>query len=254
VIVVADEDDCSANKALFGISASLGPLSSFRCTEQGVVCDGPDDLRTAGPRSNCRPRPATTVVPDVSTMINQVRKLKDAPDLMMHFAVVAGPSTPFAIGSEPDNVTPKLEASCAYQGPAGIQHADPAVRLHAAANLFAHHFEATICQNDLTQVMAGIGKSIVTSMRGDPCFDHTLASPASCDVQDIAPNGTTMSLQQCNDTSSNLPCWRIETNPTQCTAPRPGMLIAFSRGGTAVEPGTQTKVSCALLDDNGVAK
>ncbi len=60
VIILADEDDCTAkapgavfNPADTAVSSPLGPVTSFRCFEFGVTCN-PSLARTQpGPRSNC---------------------------------------------------------------------------------------------------------------------------------------------------------------------------------------------------------
>jgi len=55
IVFVSDEDDCSAaNPALYDKEqAGIGPLDSFRCIAQGLVCNEP--LREVGVKHNCAP-------------------------------------------------------------------------------------------------------------------------------------------------------------------------------------------------------
>ena len=62
VVVVTDEDDCSApsDTELFDpsqhmLESPLGPITSYRCFEFGVLCQGVGPGRVPGPREDCVP-------------------------------------------------------------------------------------------------------------------------------------------------------------------------------------------------------
>lgn len=80
VIIVSDEDDCSAlDPGLFDPNEFLlGPVDSFRCFEQGVTCDS-NDLRELGPKDNCRPMESSPYLYDVGEYIDFLNDLKGSP-------------------------------------------------------------------------------------------------------------------------------------------------------------------------------
>lgn len=65
VIFIADEDDCSLErKALFEGSTD-GTEVNFRCTREGIECDGDPNLDVPGVRTNCRSRKSSAYLADV---------------------------------------------------------------------------------------------------------------------------------------------------------------------------------------------
>jgi hypothetical protein len=125
VVFVGDEDDCSAAKPqLFdpahqALTDPLGPLTSFRCTEFGLVCDEP--LRQPGVKHNCRP--GQDWLYPVDRYIQFFRALRP-PGRVILAALVAPPS-PIVVALEGAN--PVLKASC--QSSNGV--ALPALRIQA---------------------------------------------------------------------------------------------------------------------------
>ncbi len=70
IVVASGADDCSASSGnLFNpnASATLGPLSPFRCFEQGVICD-PDEPRQIGGKTDCTSRDPSNFVTPVSEL------------------------------------------------------------------------------------------------------------------------------------------------------------------------------------------
>jgi hypothetical protein len=242
IVVLADEDDCSTVPSFFGAAATL---TSFHCTAEGIACDDVADMRVAGERHGCHVRTNPPLMQDVAAIVADVRNLKAAPDLMTSFAIIAGPKTPFAIGLDAISQAPKLLSSCSYAGTSGPQASVPALRLSAAANAFAHHVEANLCQADLAPAMREVGRDIVSAMRGDPCFARPLQLPVHCTVTDEAADGASAEISPCNATGDNLPCWRVETNGKRCPAPSSGSLIVVARREASAARG-ETKVVCAV--------
>jgi hypothetical protein len=241
IVVFSDEDDCSTTPAFFRSSATL---TSFHCTAEGIVCDDLTDLQVPGERQSCHARKSPPSMLDVESLVADIRKLKTAPDLMTSFAVIAGPTTPFTIGTAPTTPpSPLLSPSCRYQGPTGALSSVPAIRLSAAANAFAHHVEARLCQADLAPAMLEVGRDIVNGMRGEPCFTKPLVLPIHCDVTDVTPDGSSTMVAPCNASGDNLPCWRVETNNKTCPEPTAGSLIVVARRESPLA-GTTTKAVC----------
>ncbi len=188
IVILTDEDDCSLPAdSLLGdtssgtdVGSTLGPLTSFRCTEYGVICDGfqrdpanPAALRRPGPMGgyrNCRPNDDGLGVPEprhrlrsVREMVARIQALK--PPSATIVEVIGGPAPPegafdVEVGTAGGAPVPVLALSC--QGGAGP--ANPGVRLQA----FLEAWHPTrrilpICQQSLADVLAGIARRLAGS-------------------------------------------------------------------------------------------
>ncbi len=186
IVILTDEDDCSLPAdSLLGdttgtdLDSDLGPLTSFRCTEHGVICDGfqrdpahPAAIRQPGPMGgyrNCRPNDDGVGVPDprhrlvpVRDLVARIQAIK--PPWMTKVEVIGGPAPPDAafdveqstVGGTP---APRLTASC--RGSAGVGLAEPGVRLQA----FLEAWDGTrrvipVCQPSFAEVLAGIARRL----------------------------------------------------------------------------------------------
>ena len=178
LVVMTTEDDCSAptNSTLFDptqttLYSTLGPLTSYRCFEFGVLCGGRDVGRDMGVRTDCTPGtkdpdPFHQLVP-VETFARNFKALKPSPR-MVYTAVFAGPPTPIEVGLDANNY-PDLHSSCGSTG--GIWHgyADPAIRLEA----FTRQFDAdrarfnNACTAPADESFAQIGADLATALVGD---------------------------------------------------------------------------------------
>ena len=171
VVVVSDEDDCSAvDTTLFdpsqqGLSDPLGPLTSFRCFEFGVTCQCPGkskcDRTVAGPRTNCVPSQGKYLL-GVDTFVKDLQAIHSKDKLF--FAVIGGPTDKVEVGH--DGANPSLKPSC--QSPGGF--AVPAIRLKAVVDKLspASSFDS-ICQVNLKNPMANLAKKIVETALLNPC-------------------------------------------------------------------------------------
>ena len=122
VVILSDEDDCSAaDPGVFDTSqdsldAPLGPFSSFRCAEFGVVCCSastgdcvPDILpRTDGDYTVCAPR-TDSYLEDPATYAAFLTGLK--PDGRLALITITGPAMPFTVSSDFSGL-PELRPSC----------------------------------------------------------------------------------------------------------------------------------------------
>jgi hypothetical protein len=150
IVFLTDEDDCSARQALFNPDPStvLGPLTSFRCFDQGVSCNV--NGRTAGPRSGCVPA-TNQYFSSVQGYVSFFRSLKPGGKVIM--AAIAGPTSPVSVVNDAENGV-ALGPSC--RGGAGVD-AVPAIRLKAVVDAFPSHF-ASICQKDFGASLSAIGQ------------------------------------------------------------------------------------------------
>ncbi|HEX4420067.1 MAG TPA: vWA domain-containing protein [Kofleriaceae bacterium] len=200
VVIVGDEDDCSARDPALMAETSdvLGPLASFRCFAQGVVCDG-DAPGTPGDKHNCKPRDASAYVEPVQPFVDALLAAKPDPRQIMVAAVVGNPApVQVELASDPPGTppSPTLAPSCTYPAASGPATADPAVRIAALLDGFAGRSQLTsICSPELSGPLDAIGAT-AKQLMGDPCIDtRNLAdtSPApgiqpACEVtQDNQP-------------------------------------------------------------------
>jgi len=232
VVFLTPEDDCSfARGALLDpLDGSLGPLSSFRCTEQGVICDG-DDPRRPGVRTNCRPREGSPLMVDVSEYRTFLEKLKPNPrDVVV--SAVAGARDPFEVQ---DLGTPSLRPSC--QGAFGW--ARPAVRIGALVDGFGGALIDGCTQDAAYQQIAA---PIVSRQRS--CLpDLRQADGEDCTVIEYA-GGAQAELARCAD-GGPRPCWHTLTDAAGC--PDGDHLgIAVDRGDTTAPARSRVEATCSL--------
>jgi hypothetical protein len=172
VIFITDEDDCSASTdQLFdntqtGIDSTLGPLTSFRCFEFGIVCD--INTRThEGTRHDCVPREdAAALLHPISRYRDLLYSLKDPGELSM--AMVAGTTVPSPLSGFEATVgvddmnQPSLQFSCTTSD----SGATPAIRIMSLLEQFMHpedigaYANTSICSADYTPTLAGLGDYI----------------------------------------------------------------------------------------------
>ncbi len=177
VVIITDEDDCSASsQQLFDdsqrtIDSTLGPLWSYRCFEFGITCDV--NSRQPGQRQGCVPRDEG----DPGAMLFSTDRyeqlllsVKD-PEMVV-LAAIAGPPSPSAGGVGFDALVgltdegyPDLQASCGGIG-ADEDGAVPAIRifsllqrLNSDSDLGQWAF-TSICSEDFSPALEGIGSVI----------------------------------------------------------------------------------------------
>jgi hypothetical protein len=254
VVLVSDEDDCSArDPALFGPeSPELGPLASFRCTRFGVVCD-PDDL-APGPKTGCAPRASSLLVEDVQPFADALVAAKPDPRMVTAAAIVGDPE-PFALELQapPGGGTPQLSLahSCQFQGASGGEVADPAVRLAAFVDAFPGSQLASICSADLGPAVTAASGAL-RKLLGEPCLDAPLADASpepglqpACevvDVRDSAP-GRARALPGCATGAAD--CFEIVSDEAACPSAPDHLRVRFRRA-TEVTDDTWSHVRCQL--------
>jgi hypothetical protein len=245
IIIIADEDDCSLEHStlLTSDTTQLGPLQSFRCTRYGITCDtgGTDAnaINVAGPKSACHSNESGQYLTKIADYVTFFKGLKTDPNNVI-VAGIVGPVTPFEVELRaPGGSTTKIPAlahSCTYTDSANAPEvADPAIRIKQLLDSFPNRSTfSTICQQDLSTGLVLIAQ-LLKSVLGSPCIDGKLAdvdpnTPGpqyDCSVSDVANYGAANQVETvlpaCNNattpaSSTNKPCWAIETDVANCTA------------------------------------
>lgn len=236
VVFLTNEDDCSLKTGalLEPLDATLGPLTSFRCTREGVICD-PDDPARPGRHVNCRPREDSRFVAHVGDYVDFLANLKpDRADVTV--TAVAGPTQDFIVR---DFGQPLLHPSC--QGPGGL--AVPAVRLGALASQFGGGIVDGCAQTDTYQQIA---TPIVNRQRS--CFPSlAMAEMDDCSVTEIAGDVET-DFDRCpdgdaGDVGDAGPCWYAYTDAAACPSGE-NLGIAIKRGSTVAPANARIEARC----------
>lgn len=174
VIVIADEDDCSAaqpdvlfdpDPALDSIDSELGYLHSFRCFEFGVTCDV-NDRAVSGPRYDCSLREDEDgLLHEISRYTAFLETIKDPENTVV--AAIAGPVQDAVVVQRDTQDRPEIKPSCVD---AVNEGASPGIRLEA----FVSHFNSasdltywaytSVCSSDYAAALQGIGREIGDAM------------------------------------------------------------------------------------------
>ena len=257
VIIISDEDDCSVEKvsmfdsdpALDNLTSNLGPLSSFRCFEFGVVCE-PDTPRSAGPRQNCMPRDGSEFMYDVSEYANFLKSLKDDPAQII-VAGITGDPTPVKVlrkDAMGDPIDPTLDYSCTDDI---VGDAAPGVRLQAFLDSFPNrNTRTTICNDDLSDALTVIA-DLLAKVIGNPCIEGNLVltdGQPECTVADVRylnQDGQEESIiPLCDSGMSTLPCYHFEVDAEQCAATPTQLTLVIERGPADVPSQTTVVARC----------
>ena len=250
VIILADEDDCSADDdALFrlGTDPVIGPFSDFRCFEHGVTCDPVADPRAPGVRTNCRPRPDSPYLIEVERYAEFLRGLKDDPDRLFVAAIIGDSDRVEVIA---DGTRAGLAPGCT----GGLGEAAPGIRLGGLIDAFTgHSHRETICTGDLGAALAAIGDSLVpeSACFGSAPSDRDPIEPGlqpECAIVEITDPDTAARAEhpipRCVDGGAR-PCWQIVTDP-ECTETEEHWKLDIDRGGALAPAGAYLDVQCVV--------
>jgi hypothetical protein len=218
VVFVTDEDDCSATStALFtdpyaDACSVLGPITSYRCFEHGVVCRDGKGSRAFGDRHNCEPDETSPYVESVSGFATFLKDLKRNPAQVVVAGIYGKPNHIAAIPDEriTSFTTPRLANVCGTGGKEG-SGATPAIRMNALmAEFGGRASQSSICESELAWAMHDVG--LVT--RGAATRSHCLRG-ALTDV-DAAAAGVQPScrVEAASEVATRLPS-RIGVPPCE---------------------------------------
>jgi hypothetical protein len=232
VVVISDEDDCSATSdALFGpASAALGPRSSFRCFAQGVTCD--QGGSAPGERTGCVSNESSDYLAPVAEYVQFLKDLKGPTIDDDASIVVAGihgldPTTlapgPVRVGTDPQRPNePALLPACSIDVGDGTGGAAPGVRLSQFLASFPDRSSAaTICNDSLAGALAILGELIKISLVGR-CMQGPLTDVSpdldgvqyDCAVSLVTEPGTSREVSRavppCTTADAGEMCWELE--------------------------------------------
>ncbi len=205
VVILSDEDDCSARHAtLFSPdSAALGPLQSFRCFRFGVECS-PDTVNEVGAKTACKPRQAAdAIIDDVAPYQSALLAAKgnDARKVMLGAIVAPADAVAVELRTQPGTGMPQTTVAhaCSYTNAMGEGAvADPAVRISALVDNFPGlHVRETICSPDLGDAARSIGVELERLIVGDRCLYHAVADDAECAAVDETGDEPAVPIAKC---------------------------------------------------------
>lgn len=248
VIIVSDEDDCSArNTFVFDSSGGyddlLGPLSSFRCFEHGIVCE-PDDPRTPEGKTGCRVREDSQYLASIAGYSDFLKGLKADPSLIV-VGGITGPGDNFRVtlnsGGEP-----WLDSGCENN----FSSATPAMRLAKFFSDFpARNTVASICNESLERPLSQVAHRISETANQTPCLFGEIADQDTeeaglqmdCEASMILGDEVT-ELGLCGSDSPG-PCYLLVADPDQCST-SPGTLAVRLSGAGQARAGAHLVVRC----------
>ncbi len=234
VVLVSDEDDCSVSDTnLFDPSQSelsdpLGPLTSFRCFEFGVVCDD-DDPRTPGAKQNCHSREDSAYLTPVSEYADFLKSLKADPTMVVA-AAITGTAGPVEVTTSDDG-NPTLAPSCSSM----LGQAYPAVRLQEFVESFPdRHKFSTICDSDLADPLARSAERITSTALRRPCLSGELRDvdpttdglQVDCRMTVQSADGQ-IAIPSCAEQPDASRCFTISSQPSIC-ATETGLAFAIN--------------------------
>jgi hypothetical protein len=247
VIVIADEDDCSAEMtSFFGPeSPALGPLDSFRCFEKAVRCNEGSDvqLRDVGVKTGCQLDPDQHYLYEVQDRyVTFLKGLKTNPRNVITAGII-GPTDPVEVGRRTPmgSTTPRpdLVPSCSYTDINNMTNtADNGFRLRSFFESFPdRNTFTTICDSDYTDALVQIAELLRTVI-GYPCIEAALADKdgdpsngiqADCQFSYVTdphlPTEMQVALPRCDPEDgpvgdpriTNKPCWHLVPDPMNCS-------------------------------------
>lgn len=256
VVFLTDEDDCSASSPLlFGDDPSLGPLSSYRCFEYGITCDGPSDPRAPGPRENCRANDDSLLLEPIDEYIAFLRGTKRFESQLL-VAAITGDDAPVVVSTTSDGA-PELEPSCNIDA-SDEKGADPPIRMARFLAGFSQNDRSRVCDGDLSGALKQIGQLIVRGLEG-ACVPGDLADTSDepgiqpeCEVSELGtdPAATPTRLPRCNNPSTpndstNLPCYSLEEDTAKCGHTPTALRVSVHYpDGTVKDPQTLIDARC----------
>lgn len=142
---------------------ALGPSSSYRCTEHGVICS-PDTPRAPGAYQSCRQREGSRYMFGLDEYVDFIRDLKGGRP-MVFVAAIAGPG-----GNRDASVSLGETSNLLQLGPAcfdGDGVAAPAFRVNTFAGAFGLDTGlSSICEPSFAPTLGRLGQVLVSAAGG----------------------------------------------------------------------------------------
>ena len=258
VVFVTDEDDCSADsEALFGepyadSCSSLGPDTSYRCFEHGVVCYDGLGSRSFGDRRHCRPAESSLYTTSVTGFAKFLKGLKANPAQVIVAGIYGKPNHIATVRDErvTGYETPRLADVCGTGTKEG-EGATPAVRMNALlAEFGGRASQSSICDSQLSWAMRDVGLITRGAAKRSTClrgqvYDVDAGVPGlqpSCHVEAVL--GTQhVDIPPCTGASGR--CFTLATDATACADTETH--LAFDVADTTA--GETLSISCDVANE-----
>lgn len=263
VVILTDEDDCSAVPSLFTQPSDSVGRDDFRCAQSSYLCNTPISPSSPGSYTGCRVRhDGFLTIP--SAYASFLSSIKD-PSLVAAALISGEPTTAINTGplTMPFRQDLALLPTCSATINGKLAIGRPAPRLHEFLDNFGDRgVFSEVCQSDYSQAVADIGDLLFRAI--SPCLEGT---PDTSDTDDtnpgLQPDCTVSELQdpdtdaevetlipRCRMTAADRPdlagaraCWWVTSNPVACST---GSHLELHVERSAVAPpNSVVRVTCA---------
>jgi hypothetical protein len=247
VVILADEDDCSASdpRLYDPDNTAIGPITDFRCHTQGIVCDNDPDPSAPGPRNGCVPDPDSVYLEDVQSYVDFLVGLKGGREERVIVAGIIGDPDRVEIGPDAQG-RPSVLATCPK---GGLGASEPGIRFDAFLSSFGHGRRFSLCTDDLGVALSGVADVLVDSLVGgclvNPVADVNLQQDGvqhECSVVETVDGRRDAVFPSCDVAAA--PCWRIVEN-AKCDTEHHQQVVVDRGGAAAPDHGT-LKVQCVV--------
>ena len=264
IVILTDEDDCSANPALFAQSSDVVGRDDFRCAQTAYRCDAPISPKAPGTYTGCRVR-HDSFLNDPGDYAQFLSARKDPSRIAV--ALIAGdPTTSIATGPLPLPFRQDLALlpSCMTTIDRNLALGRPALRLvEFLGNFGDRDLFRTMYQNNYSQMIADIGTLLSNAI--SPCLEGELdtvdidpANPGvqpDCTVSELRDPDTDAQVEtqipRCRMVAADQPdlagasaCWWVKPNPAACSTET--QLELHVERVALPAPNTVVRVSCAI--------
>jgi len=263
VVVLTDEDDCSADPQLFQLPEAVVGKGDLRCAQTGYRCDQSISPTAAGAYTGCGVR-RDSLLRDPAKYAQFLSGVKGASRVAV--AVIGGPPTTSvatgAIDMPFHQDLAVLPTTCSAMINGKLAIGRPGLRLDDFVHAFGNRgLFRTVCQSDYSQALDDIGTLLFHAV--SPCLEGTLdtsdTDPATPGLQpDCAvsewtdadtASPTAHQLPRCAMTGPEQPdlagqpaCWWVTANPAGCTT-ETHLELHIERSAPP-PPDTTVRVSC----------
>ncbi|HEU4731920.1 MAG TPA: hypothetical protein VFT22_28690, partial [Kofleriaceae bacterium] len=263
VVILTDEDDCSAGPELFRLSTADVGMDDLRCAQQAYRCDQPISPSVAGSYTGCAVRHGG-LLHDPSGYAELLTSLKGPAGVAV--ALIAGePASELAIGplTEPFRQSLAVQPTCRATINGELAIARPALRLDELLAGFGDRgLFRTVCQGDYSGALGDIGALLFDAVT--PCLEGALDTrdtepdnpgiQPDCSVTERVGDPGTESetaIPPCHMVAEDRPdlageraCWWVASSQGACSTPT-GLQLRVERVA-APASNSRLHVACAL--------
>jgi len=270
VVILTDEDDCSAQLALFEQPTTAVGKDDFRCGQSAYRCDRAISPSAPASYTGCTVR-HDGYMNKPSDYADFLVSLKGAAGVAV--ALIAGDPTTSVVTGPLDFIRPDgskttqelaVEPTCHATINGNLAIGRPSLRLNELVTSFGDRgLFRTVCQSDYSGALADIGALLFAAV--SPCLEGSLdtrdidsGNPGlqpDCTVSDVEAPDTDAQVEtaipRCRMAAEDKPqlnggraCWWVAPNPDACVT-ETQLELRVERAAPA-SPNTTVRVSCAI--------